>query len=583
MKHLRHILKSTVLVSSLALALVTGMPNAYSQTRKAKNTDNQIEIGRSAQIFKQVLSGIESLYVDTVNIKEMTSKGINAMLSDLDPYTEYMTATESKDFEFMTTGIYGGIGAYIQEKDSAVYVQNPMPGSPAAKSGLKKGDKFVVIDGTSVIPGTAAKVSGLLKGPVGTKVKVKILRLGEDKERDFTLTRENVVVDQVAHRGVYGDHVGYINLSSFTNKSAEDVLSTYNELTKERKLNGLILDLRSNGGGVMDDAIKMLSMFVPENTLVLYTEGKLPETSQKYYTKGKPIAPHLPIAVLINGGSASASEIVAGAIQDFDRGVIIGSKSFGKGLVQSTRPLPNNGVLKLTIARYYIPSGRCIQQLDYSHRNPDGSVASIPDSLANTFRTKSGRVVKDGGGIRPDITIEDETLPVSVFNMIRGGYIFEFANKLYLKNRMNTTPKSISDIVVTDEDFEDFLTYLEKEKFTYGKLSLQALKSLKNLINFEGYKEQSVAAVEALEKVITPDLRRDVMRHKKMIINQIRSSLSTHYFGMPGQYTIGLETDASFKKALEVLANKELYRKILTPQGQIEENTKTVSNVAEQL
>lgn len=577
MKYLQQIFRSTVLLSSLTLAIGLSAPSAFAQSKKVKKVDNQMEIGRSSQVFKQVLSGVESLYVDTVNIKDMTSRGINAMLSQLDPYTEYMTATESKDFEFLTTGIYGGIGAYIQEKDSAVYVQNPMPGSPAEKSGLKKGDKFVIIEGVSVIPGTVTKVSDLLKGPVGTKIKVKVLRLGEDKEREVTLTRESVVVDQVVHRGIYGDNIGYINLISFTNRSASDVRNAFNELNKDRKLKGLILDLRSNGGGVMDDAIKILSMFVPEKTLVLYTEGKLPETTQKYYTQEKPIAPNLPVVVLINGGSASASEIVAGAIQDFDRGVIIGSKSFGKGLVQSTRPLPDNGVLKLTIARYYIPSGRCIQQLDYSHRNPDGSVAAIPDSLANTFKTKNGRLVKDGGGIRPDITIEDETLPVSVFNMIRGGYIFDFANKLYLKRRATPAPKSISDIKVTDGDFEDFLTYLEGEKFSYGKLSLNALKSLKELIKFEGYGDQSSTAIEALEKSITPDLRKDVVRHKTVIINQIRSSLATHYFGMAGQYTIGLETDASFKKALEVLSDKEMYRKVLTPMASKEKASNTAA------
>lgn len=566
MKYLRQIIKSTILLSSLTLTLGVSAPRIYAQTKKEKKVDNQMEIRRSTQVFQYVLSGVESLYVDTLNIKDMTSKGINAMLSQLDPYTEYMTDTESKDFEFMTTGIYGGIGAYIQEKDSAVYVQNPMPGSPAEKSGLKRGDKFVIIEGVSVIPGNVSKVSDLLKGPVGTKVKVKVLRLGEEKEREVTLTRESVVVDQVVHRGIYGDNIGYINLISFTNRSASDVRNAFNELNRDRKLKGLILDLRSNGGGVMEDAIKILSMFVPEKTLVVYTEGKLPETTQKYYTTEKPIAPNLPIAVLINGGSASASEIVAGAIQDFDRGVIIGSKSFGKGLVQSTRPLPHNGILKLTIARYYIPSGRCIQQLDYSHRNPDGSVAAIPDSLANTFKTKSGRLVKDGGGIRPDITIEDETLPVSVFNMIRGGYIFDFANKLYLKGKGLPAPKSISDIKITEKDFEDFLTYLENEKFTYGKMSLNALKSLKELIKFEGYKDQSSEAIAALEQSITPDLRKDVIRHKTIIINQIRSSLAVHYFGMSGQYVIGLETDASLKKALEVLSDKDEYRKVLSPQ-----------------
>lgn len=558
---------STITLWSLLVYTLLSSPYLYAQSKQPKRVDNQLAIGRSTQVFKQVLSNVESLYVDTVNINDLTSKGINSMLSLLDPYTEYITASDSKDFEFLTTGVYGGIGAYIQEKDSAVYVLGPMPGSPAAKSGLKVGDKFVTIDGVSVIPGHASKVSGLLKGQVGTKVKVKIRRLGEDKDREVLITRENVSVDQVSHKGVYGDNIGYIRLQSFTNRSAENVRDAYNELVKDRKLKSLILDLRSNVGGVMDDAIRILSMFVPEKTLVLYTEGKLPETSQKYYTETKPVAPQLPIVVLINGGSASASEIISGALQDLDRAVIIGSKSYGKGLVQSTRALPDKGILKVTIARYHIPSGRCIQQLDYSHRNPDGSVASVPDSLANVFKTKNGRLVKDGGGIRPDIEIKDETLPVAVFNMIRGGYIFEFANKLYLKNG-KYTPKSVADINVSDEDFEEFLQYLEHEKFDYGRLSLQALKGLKEVINFEGYKEQSSQAIEALERCITPNLRRDLSPHKNLIIAQLRISLANHYFGTNGQHTIELESDNSFKKAIQTLSHKEAYQAILSPKGE---------------
>ncbi|MDO4695558.1 S41 family peptidase [Porphyromonas sp.] len=563
MIHLQRVFRFSILL----LAVLTSSLTSYGQnTGKSKKADSQLEIGRAIQVFRSVLAGVETLYVDTVDIKGISARGINTMLSQLDPYTEYMTDNESKDFIFMTTGAYGGIGAYIQEKDSAVYVQMPMPGTPAEKSGLKMGDKFVVIEGVPVVPATATKVSGLLKGQVGTKVKVKILRLGETKEREFTLTRDNVVVDQVVHRGIYRDNIGYIRLSSFTNKSAEDVRKAYNELNSTRKLKSLILDLRGNGGGVMDDAIKILGMFLPEKTLVLYTEGKLPETSQKYYTTDKPIDTNIPVVVLINGGSASASEIVSGAMQDLDRGVVLGSKSFGKGLVQSTRPLPNKGILKVTIARYYIPSGRCIQQLDYSHRNPDGSVASVPDSLANQFKTKNGRIVKDGGGIRPDLEIQDEILPVSVFNMIRGGYIFEFANKLFVNRKGTAAPQSVQDIGVTDKDFEDFLTYLEEQKFEYGKLSLNALNRLRELAEFEGYKEQSKEAFKELEKALSPSLRKDLAQHKDMIISQLRSSLASHYFGMSGQYTVGLESDPTFEKALEILSNKETYRKLLTPQ-----------------
>lgn len=540
---------------------VMGQTSTPKKSQKKK--DNALEASRAINVFRSVVTGVQNFYVDTVDVKKITSSGINAMLAQLDPYTEYMTESESEDFKFMTTGAYGGIGAYIQEKDSSVYVQGPMPGTPAEHVGLKMGDKFVEIDGQSVIPGTANKVSSLLKGPIGTQVKVKVLRYGEEKLRDFVLTRDNVVVDQVLHREISKEGIGYIRLGSFTNKSASDVLKAYNELNGDKKrLKALVLDLRSNGGGVMDDAIKILSMFVPQNTLVLYTEGKLPETTQRYFTSGAPIDTKIPIVVLINNGSASASEIVAGAMQDLDRAVVIGSKSFGKGLVQSTRALPYNGILKLTIARYHIPSGRCVQQLDYSHRNPDGSVAAVPDSLTKVFKTSNGREVRDGGGIRPDIEIEDEYIPSIVYNMIRKGLFFEFSNKLYLQK---PKPTRLSDIVVTDEDYEAFLKFVESEKFEYGKMSMYALDKLKELAEFEGFKEQSTEAFDALKKALTPSLRRDVAPHKETIKRQLRSLLAAHYFGSNAQYAIGLESDSTYAKAIEILTDKEQYRNILSP------------------
>ena len=531
---------------------------------EAKKNDPNLQAGRVINVFSSVISGINTLYVDTIDMQRITERGINSMLSQLDPYTVYMPESDREDFAFMTTGEYGGIGAYIQQKDSLVYVQSPMPGSPAEKAGLKMGDYFVTIDGKEVIPGNASKVSGLLKGPVGTDVKVTFRRLGENKDREVSLTREKVVVDQVSHSGLYGDGVGYIRLNSFTDKSAENVMDAYNRLNKQKKLKGLILDLRSNGGGVLDDAIKILGMFLPEKTMVLYTEGKLPETSQKYYTAGPVVDTKLPIVVMINGSSASASEIVSGTIQDLDRGVLVGTKSFGKGLVQSTRPVPYNGVLKVTIARYYIPSGRCIQQLDYSHRNPDGSVAAVPDSLTKVFKTKNGREVRDGGGIRPDITVEDETMSSVVFSMMRDGYIFDFTNKLFLTK---PAPKSLKDVVITDEDYNNFIDYLEKSDFKYGEMSLQGLENLKKMAEFEGYKEVSADAFEQLKKSLTPSLKRDVAPHKEQIKGLLRGLLASHYYGSAGQYAIGLESDPTFIKALELFKNPDEYRKILTPKS----------------
>ena len=548
----------------LLLALVlccAGCGSLSAQTKKAQ--DNMLEMSRALQVFSDALAGVTNLYVDTVDVQDISTYGINAMLSRLDPYTTYIPETETADFNFMTTGEYGGIGAYIQQVDSVVYVQYPMPGSPAEESGLRTGDAFLAINGKRMIPATASEVSNALKGPIGTDVSVRIQRLGEESPREVTLTRKNVVVDQVVYRGMLDGDIGYMRLSSFTDKSAADVRRAYGELSKSGDMKGLILDLRSNGGGVLDGAIDILSMFLPKGTEVLSTKGRQPQTRESYTTTDQPISTTIPLVVLINSGSASASEILAGALQDMDRAVLVGSKSFGKGLVQSTRPAGNQGILKVTISRYYIPSGRCIQQLDYSHRNPDGSVAAVPDSLTNVFYTKNGRPVRDGGGIRPDIEVEDETLSALVYTMLAEGRIFKFARELAQKK---AKPAHLSDLVITDEDLEDFLVHLEAEDFKYGERSKQALDQLKTLAEFEGYKGQSKEEFEALAKALTPSLRKDIEPHREQVKSLLRGALAVHYFGMQGQYAINLETDPTLKEALAVLNNPERMEKILQPE-----------------
>lgn len=519
-----------------------------------------LEMSRAIQVFRDALVGVTNLYVDTVDVKGISNYGINAMLTRLDPYTVYISETEADDFNFMTTGEYGGIGAYIQQVDSTVYVQYPMPGSPAEKAGLRTGDAFVEIDGKQMIPATASDVSGTLKGPVGTDVTVKVLRLGEETPRVVTLTRDNVVVDQVVYRSMMDGGVGYMRLSSFTDKSADDVRRAYEELSREGEMKGLILDLRSNGGGVLDGAIEILGMFLPKGTEVLSTKGRHPQVQQTYVTDLQPLSTTLPLVVLINSGSASASEIVAGALQDMDRAVLVGSKSFGKGLVQSTQPVGNQGILKVTISRYYIPSGRCIQQLDYSHRNPDGSVGAVPDSLTTVFRTQNGRPVRDGGGIRPDLEVEDETLSAVVYSMLAEGRIFEYARELALSK---PRPETLADVVVTDEDLEAFIAFLERTDFSYGENSKKALEQLKTMAKYEGYEERSKEEFEALSQVLTPALRRDMEPHREQVKSLLRAALSVHYFGMQGQYAVNLESDSSLQKALEVLQTPGRLQEIL--------------------
>ncbi|MDO5035358.1 MAG: S41 family peptidase [Porphyromonas sp.] len=537
------------------------LPQVWGQSPKPEG-QKQLDLSRAIEVYRSVLTGAAGYYVDTFDIEKVSTRGIQSMLSQLDPYTEYIPEMAKDDFAFMTTGEYGGIGAYIQQVDSIVYVQMPMPGSPAEKAGLKMGDAFLEIDGESVVPGTPSKVSGKLKGAVGTDVRAKVLKLGEDTPTEVVITRGNVVVDQVLYSGMYQDSIGYVRLSSFTDKSAEDVRRAYKKLEETGRMKSFILDLRSNGGGVMNGAIDILSMFVPKNTKVLYTEGRLPQTSQTYLTTEEPLDTEMPMVVMINGSSASASEIVAGALQDLDRAVLVGTKSFGKGLVQSTLPVPYDGILKVTISRYYIPSGRCIQQLDYSHRNPDGSVASVPDSLTQIFYTASGRPVRDGGGIRPDIEVKDETLGASVIPMMAEGRIFQFSNQLFLE-RPNAD--QLSDVVVTDEDFDRFVAFLEEKDFTYGEMSLSALEQLRELAEFEGYTERSEEAFKQLEEALTPDLMRDVAPHKEQVKMLLKGFLAAHHFGNPGQYAVNLETDPTMAAALEVLSDPARYREILQP------------------
>lgn len=543
---------------TIAVGLVMTCLSATAQTA---NDKAQMEVAKAIETFSSTLSGVTTYYVDTFDIQKVSSIAINSMLNELDPYTEYFTEVEAEDFQVMTTGEYAGIGAYIQLVDSMVYVQYPMPGSPAEQAGLGMGDAFLEIDGVDVVPGTPAQVSGKLKGPAGTTVNVKVKKMGKEEPVEMVITRGSVVMDQVVHHGMYRDHIGYIRLNSFTTKSADDVKRAYHELSETGQMKSLVLDLRSNGGGVMDGAIKLVGMFVPKGTKVVYTKGRLPQTSKEYYTEEEPIDTEIPLVVLINGGSASASEIVAGALQDLDRAVIVGSKSFGKGLVQSTLPTPYDGILKVTVSRYYIPSGRCIQQLDYSHRNPDGSIASVPDSLAQVFYTAGGREVRDGGGIRPDVEIEGEKMDAITIVLSNEGRIFEFANQLYL-NR--PTAKELTDVTISDEDLRQFVAYLETKGFEHGKMTLESLDMVEKMAKFEGYEEVSKEAFEKLREVLKPSLSRSIKASQEQIRLMMQGTLAQHYFGHEGRYAVTLLKDPTVIGAMDILGSPERYNSILT-------------------
>jgi len=522
--------------------------------------DNRFEVSKNLDIFNALVKEVEMFYVDSVEVEKMVRKGIDGMLSDLDPYTEYIPEQDMGDLKYMTTGEYGGIGAYIRQREEGVIIAEPFEGMPAELAGLKAGDRILSIDTTDVSSASNDKVSSLLKGVPNTKIQLTIQRPGEKKSRKVDLIRKQILVDQVTYYGVRGDGIGYIYLKGFTDKSAQEVRNAFDDLRKNRGIKSLVLDLRNNGGGLLESAVQIVNMFVPKGQEVVSTRGKIKQWDRTYRTSIEPIDTVMPIAVLINGASASAAEIVSGALQDMDRAVLVGQRSFGKGLVQSTRELPYNGNLKVTMSKYYIPSGRCIQQIDYSHRKADGSVAAIPDSLTSVFYTSKGRPVRDGGGVRPEFEVEEPKVPTLMYYLITDYILFDFVTDWTQKH-----PKiaPVDEFVINDEDFEAFKAYAKEKNFTYDRQSEKALKTLKEIAEFEGYLDGDSSLIVALQKQITPDLDRDFDRFKDQIKKVLSSEIIKRYYYQKGELIENLKGDEVLNKAIEVLSAPELYEETL--------------------
>lgn len=422
--------------------------------------DNRFEVSKNLDIFNALVKEVEMFYVDSVDVEKTVRRGINSMLGSLDPYTEYYPEQEMDKLKMMTTGEYGGIGSYIRgRQEGGVYIIEPFEGMPAALAGLQAGDRILAIDTVDVTEKSSDEVSNLLKGVPNTKMVLKIQRPNEKKPREVELLRKQILVDQVTYYGVRGDGVGYIYLKGFTDKSAQEVKNAFEDLKKNHQIKSLILDLRNNGGGLLESATQIVSMFVPKGKEVVSTKGKISQWDRTYRTANEPLDTVMPMAVLINGNSASAAEIVSGSLQDMDRAVLVGQRSFGKGLVQSTRELPYNGSVKITMSKYYIPSGRCIQQMDYTHRKADGSVAAIPDSLTSVFYTSKGRPVRDGGGVRPEFEIEEEEMPTMMYYLATDFVLLDFVTNWAQKHK---TIPPVEEFTVSDEDFEAFKTMQRK-------------------------------------------------------------------------------------------------------------------------
>lgn len=507
-------------------------------------------LARNFNTFNTVVKQVELHYVDSINTDESFKAAIDAFLLQTDPYTEYYSASDQELLERMTTGEYSGIGSYVMERNGSTFISQPMAGSPAKRSGLRAGDHIIKVDSVDVRNMGSEKVTKLLKGVPGTTVQVTVDRpFVQDSILTFMVERAKVKENSVKFDTII-DGTGYISLRQFIDKTPDEVRPVF-EKFKEKGVKGIVIDLRSNGGGIVESAIDLMSYFVPKGTEVAHTIGRDPSMGKIYKTTRKPLFPDTPLAVLIDGGSASASEIVAGSLQDLDRAVLVGSRSYGKGLVQAPLELPYGDILKVTIAKYYLPSGRLIQAVDYSHRNPDGSVARVPDSLTNVYKTAHGREVRDGGGLRPDTTINWANVNRLVYNAVADNWIFDFATKYVAEHPTVPAPANFE---ITDTIFSDFKASIDPEKFKYDKACEEMMKQLRQVADAEGYmNDETKAQMDALSKLLTHNLEHDLDNQRKMLSEYLGGELMERYYGEWGKCAYDLKDDEGFKAALDVL------------------------------
>ena len=535
-----------------------------------KEDARNFQISKNLDIFNSIFKELDMFYVDTVNAEKMIQTGVEGMLSLTDPYTEYYPEEEVSSLKEMTTGKYGGIGAairYYEAKDRIAVVE-PTEGMPAAEAGVKAGDIILSVGGKEMVRGDmkpqefSSKVSEALRGEPGTSFVLKVLRplKNDSTVMEFKITRKNIRTNPVPYYGMVKDSIGYLALSSFTENSAKDFKKAFIEL-KQKGAKSLIIDLRDNGGGSLSEAVDIVNLYVPKGQEIVVTKGKVRQAQGSYKTQNEPVDTQIPLAVLVNGATASASEIVSGSLQDLDRAVVIGSRTFGKGLVQTIRPLPYNGTLKVTTSKYYIPSGRCIQAIDYAKKNADGSVARTPDSLTTVFHTAAGREVRDGGGIRPDIEVKGDKIPNIVFYLMNDDLIFDYATQYCWDH---PTLASVDDFKLTDADYEAFKKLVKSRNFTYDRQSEKMLKSLKEIAEFEGYMTEAAEEFKALEKKLNHNLDRDLDYFAKPIKEYISQEIVTRYFYQRGAAMERLKDDTDLEEAIKILQNPVRYREILS-------------------
>lgn len=518
---------------------------------------------RQMSIINSIIKDLDLFYVDSIMPEIMIDKGIDAMLNRLDPYTQYYPESEVDELMMMTTGKYAGIGSVIRfhtEKKTTVLTE-PYEGMPAHKAGLKAGDLILSINGKEVKGMSTDSVSEMLRGEPGTTLTIEYERPGKKGRKRIEFEREVISLPAIPYYGLQENNIGYIVLTSFTNECSKEMRKAIIEL-KKQGATSFVIDLRSNGGGLLNEAVEIVNMFVPKGKVIVTTKGKIKQSNEVFKTKNGPIDTESPIVVLVDGETASASEIVAGSLQDLDRAVIIGSRTFGKGLVQNTRNVTGGGYLKLTTAKYYIPSGRCVQALDYSHVIDQGKTSRVPDSLTNVFYTEAGREVRDGGGIRPDIEPKSEELSTLLFYLMQDMAIFDFATEYTLKHDSIAPAETFA---ISDRDYDEFKKLLKSRNFSYDLISVKVLKDLKEAMEFEGFTEIAKEEIASLEKKLQANLEHSLTHFEKEIRSLIDDEIVLRYHGQKGRIVYNLREDICLKEAYRILGNEKEYKKILTP------------------
>lgn len=552
------------IISFLAVGLFLTSATTYSVSYyfNAKDDDNFFEITKNLRTMSSVYNVINTYYVDEPQPGKIMKTGIDAMLRSLDPYTVYIPESKIEDYRYMTTGQYGGIGSLIQQKGEYIMISEPYEGFPAQKNGMKAGDILLEVDGISVLGKTTKDMSDILKGGAGTELTIKYKR-GE-VESTKTFKREEVKIAEVPYFGMLDDEVGYVKLTSFTNTASKNIGAALRKLRDSSGMKKVVLDLRDNGGGLLHEAVNIVNFWTPKGQLVVETKGRIETMNRSYKTQNSSFDEEMPVVVLINDRSASASEIVSGSIQDLDRGVVIGQRSYGKGLVQQTKDINFGSKVKVTIAKYYTPSGRCIQKLDYSHRDTKGKVYEVSDSLIHAFKTKNGRIVRDGRGVDPDVEIEEDAYSKLTAVLVAENHIFDFATEY---ERTHPSITSSKDFHLTDQEYMAFMKSIKEEgKISYTTDSQEMLEQLHEIAKDEKYLQDSQSEFDALLNKLKPDLDSDLLRYKKEILEILENEIVSRYYYQRGRVEASLTSDSFIQEALKLLNDETLYNEVLTIQ-----------------